>query len=42
MLRERNGEKIYEIFSESVAINVDLDDSLFNLPSNVKVLKEKK
>jgi hypothetical protein len=41
MLRERNGEKIFEIFSESVAINVDLPDSLFNLPGNVKVLKEK-
>ena len=42
MLRERNGEKIYEIFSESVSINADLPASLFNLPSNVKVLKEKK
>jgi hypothetical protein len=41
ILRERNGEKIYEIFSESVAINVDLEDSLFNLPASVKVLKEK-
>lgn len=40
MLRERNGEKIYEIFSESVAVNVDLDDSLFNLPANLKVLKK--
>jgi len=38
MLRERNGEKIYEIFSESVAVNVDLEDSLFNLPPSVKVL----
>jgi hypothetical protein len=41
MLRERNGEKIYEIFSESVAVNVDLPDSLFNLPADVKVIKEK-
>jgi hypothetical protein len=40
MLRERNGEKIYEIFSESVTINADLEDSLFNLPGNVKVLKK--
>ena len=38
MLRERNGEKVYEIFSDSVAVNVDLDDSLFNLPANLKVL----
>jgi hypothetical protein len=30
--RERNGEKIYEIFSESVAINKDLTDELFSLP----------
>jgi hypothetical protein len=41
MLRERNGEKIYEIFSESVSVNVDLEDSLFNLPASVKALKEK-
>lgn len=40
ILRERNGEKIYEIFSETVAMNVDLDDSLFNLPTNVKVLEK--
>jgi hypothetical protein len=31
--RERNGEKIYEIFSESVAINKDLTDELFTLPA---------
>jgi len=30
--RERNGEKIYEIFSESVTINKDLTDELFTLP----------
>jgi hypothetical protein len=40
MLRERNGEKIYEIFSESVTINADLPDELFNLPAGVKVLKK--
>ncbi len=33
MLRERNGEKIYEIFSESVVINRDLTDNLFSLPA---------
>lgn len=37
--RERNGEKIYEIFSESVKINQDLTDNIFTLPSNVKKLK---
>ena len=31
--RERNGEKIYEIFSESVSINQDLTDDLFSLPT---------
>ncbi len=41
ILRERNGEKIFEIFSESVTINTELADSMFNLPTNVKVLKEK-
>ena len=30
--RERNGEKVYEIFSESVAVNKDLTDDLFTLP----------
>jgi hypothetical protein len=31
--RERNGEKIYEIFAESVTINKDLTDELFTLPA---------
>jgi hypothetical protein len=31
--RERNGEKIFEIFSETVAINKDLTDELFTLPA---------
>lgn len=30
--RERNGEKVYEIFSESVEINKDLTDELFSVP----------
>lgn len=40
MLRERNGEKIFEIFSEAVTINTDLSASLFQLPSGTKVLQE--
>jgi hypothetical protein len=36
--RERDGEKIFEIFSETVAINQDLDESVFSLPVNMKVL----
>jgi hypothetical protein len=31
--RERNGERIYQIFSESVSINRDLSDSIFAVPS---------
>jgi hypothetical protein len=30
--RERNGEKVYEIFSETVEVNKDLTDELFTLP----------
>lgn len=40
--RERNGEKIYEIYSESVAINKGLTDNLFTLPANIKILGKKK
>ena len=36
--RERNGDKIYEMFSESVEINKSLLDNLFTLPGNVKML----
>jgi hypothetical protein len=36
--RERNGERIFEQFSETVAINQNLDDSLFMLPAGTKVL----
>jgi hypothetical protein len=31
--RERNGEKVFEIFSDSVEINKDLTDELFSLPA---------
>jgi hypothetical protein len=33
--RERNGEKIYEMFAESVTINQNLTDSLFATPNEV-------
>jgi hypothetical protein len=39
--RERNGDKIYEMFSESVEINKGLRDELFHLPGNVKFLTGK-
>ena len=32
MHRERNGEKTYEIFSESVTVNQGLADNLFTVP----------
>lgn len=31
--RERNGEKIYQIFSESVAVNQNLGDDVFAIPT---------
>jgi hypothetical protein len=36
--RVRNGEKIYEIYSESVQINKNLKDDLFTLPEKIKIL----
>lgn len=40
--RERNGEKIYEMFADKVEINQDLQDSLFTLPGDIKVLPKEK
>jgi hypothetical protein len=38
--RDRNGEKIYEIFSESVKVdNPKEPESLYSLPSTIKLLK---
>ncbi len=37
--RERNGDKVYEMYSESVEINQNVGDDLFTLPSDVKLLK---
>jgi hypothetical protein len=39
MLKTRDGERIYQIFSETVTINQGLKDSLFTLPANMKILK---
>lgn len=38
MQRYRDGEKIFEIYSESVKINQDLPDNLFTLSANLKIL----
>ena len=40
--RERNGEKIYEIFSDSVEINKNLKDDIFALPGSLKILPKAK
>ena len=40
--RDRNGEKIYEIYSDSVEIDKDLKDDLFALPGNIKILPKAK
>ena len=37
--RERNGEKVYQIFSDNVQINRPVKEKLFELPSDAKVLK---
>ena len=39
---ERNGEKVFERYSESVEINKDLKDSMFALPPGLKLLKKDK
>jgi hypothetical protein len=40
--RERNGEKIFQIYADSVAVNKGLTDELFTLPAEVKMLKKKR
>lgn len=40
-LRTRNGEKVFELFSESVQINTGLSDVLFTVSADTKILKKK-
>jgi len=40
--REHNGEKVYEMFSDSVEINKGLRDELFRLAGNIKILPKGK
>jgi capsule polysaccharide export protein KpsE/RkpR len=40
--RERDGEKIYQMYSDSVVVNKDLTDNLFTLPADMKILKKPK
>lgn len=37
--RERNGERIYEMFSESVTFNTGVTDEKFTLPANIKIIE---
>lgn len=37
--REHNGERIYEMFSESVTFNTGVTDEKFTLPANTKILE---
>ena len=37
--RERNGEKIYQIFSDSVAVNQSLPENLFDVPTGPSTTK---
>jgi hypothetical protein len=37
--RDRDGEKIFEMFADAVQINQDLTDDMFTLSANMKVLK---
>jgi hypothetical protein len=40
ILREHNGERIYEMFSESVSFNTGVTDAKFTLPASTKILAE--
>lgn len=37
--REHNGDKIFQLFADSVKIDQDLSDKLFMLPSDIKILE---
>jgi hypothetical protein len=36
--REHNGDKVFELYSDSIQMNKDLKDDLFSLPGKVKIL----
>ena len=42
LLRKRNGDKIFEMYADSVTINKGLTDDLFTLPANLKILPKPK
>jgi len=42
LVRKRNGDKIFEMYSDEVEMNKDLKDSLFTLPPSLKLLPKAK
>ena len=40
--RERDGERIFEMFADSIAANQGLTDEHFTIPADVKILEKKK
>lgn len=40
VFRTRDGDRIYQMFSDTVVINQNLNDSLFTLPAGVKMLEK--
>jgi hypothetical protein len=36
--RQRNGDKLFEMFAEKIEINVGLLDNWFSLPADVEIL----
>jgi len=40
--RERNGQKFFEMYSDSVEINKDLSDDVFSLPAKLKIMPKGK
>ena len=38
--RERDTEKIFELYSEKVTVDDQLPDSMFELPNGIKILKK--
>jgi hypothetical protein len=40
--RERNGDKIFEMYSDTVEVDKNLTDDLFSIPVKMKVLPKPK
>jgi len=42
IFRTRDGDRVYQMFSDTVAIDQNLSDSLFTLPANIKMLQKER